>query len=106
MRCFVQCSHPAASERQKGAAYILQLGASNTQVFQVDELHALDAAANKALTGRRACLKSDVVCQARAAAVKANPKDENLALDSLRACLKANDLGVATEVNIFLSDPQ
>lgn len=86
----------------KGAAYILQLSAPGIKTFQEDELELLDEAAAKVIVGRQASQRHNAVCHARAAAVKAQPKDEKLALACLRACLKVNNLDLALEVSRFL----
>jgi len=77
----------------------MSLGIDDNKVYKRDELELLEEAAEVVLLGRQYSNTPDVVCQIRAAAVKASPKDEKLALDCLRACINANDLGYAMEVS-------
>jgi len=84
-------------------SFLVSLAVDDSKIYKRDELELLEEAAEMALLGRQHSNTPDVVCQLRAAAVKAAPKDEKLALDCLRACINANDLGHAMEVRHLIS---
>jgi N-terminal acetyltransferase B complex non-catalytic subunit len=68
------------------------------KAYQRDELELLENCARTQILGKKNSKEPDTASQARVSSVKANPKDERLALACLRACLEDNEFGLAMEI--------
>ncbi|KAI9744804.1 MAG: hypothetical protein M1818_001729 [Claussenomyces sp. TS43310] len=88
LKRFIQCCHPVVSERGISVAAICDLATrSEATVFSgIEELELYDEALKAAFPDSLG-VEGSVICRMRAAAVKAVPKDEKLALACFNACL-------------------
>jgi hypothetical protein len=102
IRCLIQANHTLVTERAQ--AYLLLCALAEPGRSQVitaaDELDVYDEACKHLSKGQDGGEMSTIICKIRLAAVRAKPKDENLAVACFRACLKRCNWDYAQQVRL------